>query len=116
LALVEVEEKRFQFYVDYKAKLNGSRVEYVNPRGTSKICSRCGGKIAPNEKICPSCGIGRHVNACLNILKMCGVQAPVTRPQMTPDSGTGEVHKSYGLVNSLPYCMSMKKFLSFGSI
>lgn len=27
------------------------------------------------DKACPKCGLDRHVNACINILKMCGASA-----------------------------------------
>ena len=74
-----------QSLVDYKARLNGSPVQYVNPKGTSKRCSRCGDEIAPNQKACPSCGLDRHVNACLNMLKMWGLQATLIRPSMTEE-------------------------------
>jgi putative transposase len=30
--------RRLQFYVEYKAKLEGLRVVYVSPRGTSSLC------------------------------------------------------------------------------
>jgi len=64
--------RKFQFLLDYKHKLNGFEVEYLNPYRTSSVCSRCGGKIAPIEKTCPTCGLDRDVNACLNMLKMWG--------------------------------------------
>lgn len=63
-----------QSFVDYKAKLNQSPIVYLNPRGSSKNCSRCGGIIAPKGKFCSSCGIDRHINACINLLKMWGSQ------------------------------------------
>ena len=72
-----------QSFVDYKAKLNGSPVEYVSPKGTSKNCYKCGGMIKPEDKACPRCGLNRHINACLNMLKMWGSQGTPTRPSMT---------------------------------
>ena len=71
-----------QFYIEYKAKLNGIPVVYVNPKGTSSHCPICGDKLAPNgqwrEKVCKKCGIvwNRDVVACLNLLKMWGVPFP----------------------------------------
>ena len=64
--------RKFQFMLDYKHKLNGFAVEYLNPRRTSSLCSRRGGKIAPMEKNCPIRGFDRDVNACINLLKMLG--------------------------------------------
>ncbi|MEM2137361.1 MAG: transposase, partial [Candidatus Methanomethylicia archaeon] len=64
--------RKLQFLLDYKHKLNGFNVVYLNPHKTSSICSRCGGKIAPMEKTCPECGLDRDINARLNMLKMYG--------------------------------------------
>jgi len=75
--------RQTQFLIDYKAKLNGSKVIYMNPKGTSKNCSICGGTISPKDRTCPRCGTNRHVNACLNMLKMWGAQGPPTRLSMT---------------------------------
>ncbi|MEM3745021.1 MAG: transposase [Candidatus Bathyarchaeia archaeon] len=77
-----------QFLIDYKAKLNGSKVIYVNPKGTSKNCSICGGTISPKDKACPRCGVDRHVNACLNMLKMWGASGSPNTPL---DDMRGEV-------------------------
>ncbi len=59
---------RLQALIEYKAKLNGSSVEYVNPWNTSRICSRCGGIIDRFDWFCQNCGLDRHVNAARNIL------------------------------------------------
>jgi len=64
--------RKFQFLLDYKHRLNGFHVEYLDPYNTSSICSRCGGKIAPMEKACSKCGLDRDINACINLLKMWG--------------------------------------------
>ncbi|MEM1586217.1 MAG: transposase [Candidatus Bathyarchaeia archaeon] len=62
--------RKILFLLEYKHKLNGFDVVYLNPYKTSSSCSRCGGKIAPMEKTCPKCGLDRDINACLNMLKM----------------------------------------------
>ncbi|MEM2571025.1 MAG: transposase [Thermoproteota archaeon] len=61
--------RKLQFYVEYKHLLNGYATLYVDRRNTSKICSVCGSIIKPKEQKCPRCGIDRHMNACMNLLK-----------------------------------------------
>jgi putative transposase len=61
-------------FTHYKAASAGGAVYYVNPSGTSQICSRCGETVKKslserNHK-CPNCGFSsdRDINAALNIL------------------------------------------------
>ena len=66
--------RKLQFYIEYKARLNGLPVEYVDPRRTSSLCPICGDKLAPNghrHLKCEKCGYeaDRDVVACLNLLK-----------------------------------------------
>jgi len=73
--------KKLQFFIEYKAKLNGIPVVYVNPYKTSSLCPRCGGKLAPNGQRllkCKKCGYenDRDIIACLNMLRMRGVPVP----------------------------------------
>ena len=52
--------RQLQTIIEYKAKLKGLRVAYVNPRGTSGACPRCGGKLKPDGYRllrCPNCGL-----------------------------------------------------------
>jgi putative transposase len=74
--------RKLQFYIEYKAKLEGLPVTYVNPRGTSTLCPICGGKLASNghrEMKCPKCGYegDRDIIACLNMLRMRGAPLPL---------------------------------------
>ncbi len=74
--------RQLQFYIEYKAMINGIPVVYVNPKGSSSYCPICGDKLAPNgqwrEKVCRNCGMvwNRDVVACLNLLKMWGAPFP----------------------------------------
>ena len=65
---------QLQSFIEYKAKLNGVPVQYVDPRNTSRQCASCGHTEKANRKTqsrfqCVSCG---HVanadkNAAINI-------------------------------------------------
>jgi putative transposase len=64
----------------YKAASAGSRVILVDPRNTSKMCSRCGTLVEKSlsDRVhnCPCCGLsmGRDQNAAINILRL-GMQS-----------------------------------------
>jgi len=59
----------------YKAESAGGSVQFVNPDGTSQICSRCGETVQKSLSVrlhsCPTCGFSadRDYNASLNILQ-----------------------------------------------
>ena len=77
--------RKLQSYIEYKAKLEGLPVEYVNPRRTSSLCPICGGKlIALNGYRLMKCICGyendRDVVACLNMLRMRGLIRSPRKP------------------------------------
>ena len=65
----------FTNIISYKAESAGCEVVFVNPKNTSKDCSRCGicvpKELWERQHNCPSCGlsIDRDLNAAINILK-----------------------------------------------
>jgi len=73
--------RTLQFYIQYKARLNGLPVIYVKPRGTSSLCPICGGRLAPNGHRQLKCRCGyendRDITASINILRMRGAPLPL---------------------------------------
>lgn len=65
----------FTNIISYKAEEAGCEVVFVNPKNTSKDCSRCGicvqKELRERQHNCPSCGLSmdRDLNAAINILK-----------------------------------------------
>ena len=74
----------------YKAVSAGSMVVLVDPRNTSKMCSRCGilveKSLSDRFHNCPQCGLSmdRDWNAAINILRLglqsVGIQSVESRP------------------------------------
>jgi putative transposase len=77
----------------YMARLSEGVTAFVDPRGTSQVCSGCGVRVEKDLSMrihrCPECGLvlDRDVNAARNILKR-GLEIGLGRAEYTPD---GEV-------------------------
>ena len=75
--------RKLQSNIEYKAKLEGLPVIYVNPKGTSSLCPICGGEIVASNGHrllkCLKCGYenNRDIVACLNMLRMRGAPLPL---------------------------------------
>ena len=67
---------QFVRFCSYKAEYAGGKVIKVNPKNTSKMCSKCGTIVDKDLSCrihsCPHCGltIDRDLNAALNILRL----------------------------------------------
>ena len=76
---------QFVLFTTYKAEGAGRRVVLVDPRNTSKTCSRCGSLVEKtlSDRVhsCPHCDLvlDRDVNAALNILRL-GLQSLGANP------------------------------------
>jgi len=64
---------KLQSMIKYKAKLQGIKVVYINPKNTSKTCHSCGyiAHVDGREYRCPKCGLiyNRDLNASINIAR-----------------------------------------------
>ncbi len=76
--------RTFVEMIEYKAARAGVDVVFVNPRGTSQMCSGCGLYVPKGVGVrmheCPQCGLrmDRDLNAAKNILRIgLGMQASV---------------------------------------
>jgi len=63
--------RKLQNFIEYKALWEGVKVVKVSPRNTSRVCAVCGCVMQdPKARTLECCGTSRHVNACLNMLKI----------------------------------------------
>ena len=77
---------------EYKAAYAGKFVEFVNPAGTSQICSSCGNSVQKELSVrvhsCPFCGLvlDRDHNAAINILSTVGTTGINARQGLSIES------------------------------
>ena len=77
---------------EYKAAYAGKFVEFVNPAGTSQICSSCGNSVQKKLSVrvhsCPFCGLvlDRDHNAAINILSTVGTTGINARQGLSIES------------------------------
>lgn len=82
--------RKLQRIVEYKAKLAGLNVVYVDAKGTSSLCPVCGGRLSPNGHRRLKCGCGleedRDVIAVKNLLRRyrMDVRASPVHPEGPP--------------------------------
>ena len=85
----------------YKAESAGSIVVLVDPRNTSKMCSRCGilveKTLADRVHNCPECGLSldRDWNAAINILRLGLQSVGIKTVEARPLQGGGRSHTSH---------------------
>lgn len=74
-SIADVAWSQFAQILVAKAEEAGRRIVRVDPRDTSKACSRCGQlvekSLSERVHVCPLCGLSldRDVNAAINILQ-----------------------------------------------
>jgi len=89
----------FQSFLEYKAKLNGLDVQFIDPRNTSKTCSKCGSmntkRPKPDLFICNDCGMRMNAdkNGAINILSFSTlngdlIDSPASAPKIKQETPT----------------------------
>jgi len=89
--------RRLQNIIEYKARLSGLMVVYLNAKGTSSLCPICGEKLSPNgyrRMRCPTCRLeeDRDIIAVKNLLQryQIDVGASTVHPESPPMTGGGK--------------------------
>ena len=97
--------RKLQLIIEYKAKMNGIPLVYVNAKGTSTYCPICGTKLSPNGQYrtmkCKRCGLiaDRDIIGAWNVrlrgLEKIDVASPVPAesPSMNLEGGRFAVTK-----------------------
>jgi IS605 OrfB family transposase len=98
---------RFRSLLEYKAALKGVRVVAVDPRDTSKTCSRCGHCDGANRKSqalfrCQRCGYQQNadLNASANIAQRAG-STGAGRRNTAPILGISTLHRPFPKAHAL---------------
>jgi len=102
--------RKLQLIIEYKAKLNGIPIIYVNAKGTSTYCPICGAKLSLNGHRmlkCKRCGLiaDRDVIGAWNIrlrgLKKIDVASPVPAESLPMKPEGGKETKYYKMLSLL---------------
>jgi putative transposase len=90
--------RRLQNIIEYKARLSGLMVVYLNAKCTSSLCPTCGEKLSPNgyrRMRCLRCGMeeDRDIIAVKNLLQryQIDVGSSTVHPESPPMTGGGKV-------------------------
>jgi putative transposase len=89
--------RRLQNIIEYKARLSGLMVFYLNAKGTSSLCPTCGEKLSPNgyrRMRCPTCRLeeDRDIIAVKNLLQryQIDVGSSTVHPESPSMTGGGK--------------------------
>ena len=103
--------RKLQKIIEYKAKLNGIPVVYIDAKGTSTYCPICGAKLSPNGQYrtmkCKRCGLkaDRDIIGAWNIrlrgLKQIDVASPVPAESLPMKLEGGRETKYYKTLSLL---------------
>jgi len=106
--------RKLQLIIEYKAKLSGIPVIYVNARGTSSLCPICGAKLSPNGHTmlkCKRCGLiaDRNIIGTWNIrlrgLKQIYVASSVPAESLPVKPEGGKETKHHKVLSLLERCI-----------
>ena len=94
-AVLNVSFYKIREQLEYKAEKSGTKIELVDPRGTSQTCFQCGHKSKTNRKKqdkfkCTTCSHedNADINAAKNILKRANPSAAVLGRRKSPSKST----------------------------
>ena len=97
LSITDASWGKLMQFCAYKAEEAGKRVEYIDPRGTSQICSQCGATVRKSlsDRVheCQACSLvmDRDLNASFNILGRGRIGLEQTESELENACGEGRL-------------------------